>query len=542
MRKSAKIFGEILGFVAIPVLMTVIGCTRQVSVPTAASVPVLTSTPTISPTPANTSTFTGTPTPSSTATSTITNTPLGPTSTPTNTATVTSTATITNTPTVTATSTVTNTPTATGTSTNTGTPTSTPTVTPTPTPNPNLISDFEAGNLNSDPGPNGTWNGTWVASDDGSAPITAMAVSPGAYGSSSYAMQVTCGPVTNYANVALLFTTPASSSNSTNLSAYTGVVFDAMAGAGSGSLISVGFSDVDTNPAGGVCTSCYDIHQTSACLSASWTPVTIYFDRLRQAGWGVPQAAFNSSKVYSMQIALPTGSNMNFEIDNLRLISSADPGLSLTTSDISDFQTGSAILNPGLLGEVAGASGFAEYVGNGSTQLPIVQCGGDGDAFAAHMDGSFADPANFSYPSAQLQCNFNNGTAYYDCSAFNGVIFDMLVSAMGPAPLTFTFNALPAGVVPTAANGTCTANCYDTFTTGLASPASWTPVTIAFSSLVRAGSWGNPVTCSGNACSYNVFNDGCNNKCLMQFSWQAASNNIAGTYNFNWKVDNVTFY
>lgn len=553
MKKCMEVAAQLTGMVG-ALTFLVLGCTRNISVTPVASNVALTATSTntvitSTPTSTLTTTLTATGTPTQTATSSptpvVTSTPTNS-PTQTDTATVTNSPTITNTPTMTATLTITNTPappTSTATVTPSNTPTGTPTVTPTATSNPNMISDFESGTLNSNPGPGGTWNGTWTASDDGSATITAFAATPGAYSTSSYAMQVTCGPVTQYANVVLYFNTPKTTSSYTNLSAYTGVVFDAKANAGSGSLISVGFSDVDTDSAGGICTTCFDIHQTSTCLSASWAPVTIYFDRLKQAGWGSPYpVAFNSSKVYNMQFSIPIGTAMNFLVDNIRLINTPDPGSSLGSSYITDFETGSGALNPNLTGLPAGAAGFAYYVGNGSTQQPIVQCGGYNSNFAARMFGSFVDPANSSYPSAQLQCNFNNGTTYYDCSAFTGVQFYLLVAAMGPAPLTFTFNALPASVVPTGANGTCAANCYDTFTTGLASPAAWQAVTIAFSTLARAGTWGNPVSFMGNPCSYNVFNDGCNNKDLMQFSWQAASNNSAGTYNFDWKVDNVTFY
>jgi hypothetical protein len=470
---------------------------------------------------------------------------------------VTDTFTFTNTPTNTFTFTNTNTNTNTFTPTNTptftftSTPTATPTNTATNTPDPNLIEDFEDGDTQISPA-SGGFNGFWNANSDNSpgsnispaAGAWADATSPG--DGSTYAAHVTCGPVTSYANFGFTFMNP---SAAVNLSAYTGIVFDVKMDAGSGSnILRVSVSDVDTDAAGGVCSSCSDYHSGNVCMSTSWQSVTIFWNQLAQAGWGNPQAAFKPAQIYGVFFQFPQNKAMGVWVDNIRLTSAAAPP-ALTNKNVSDFDfnTGGTNLNSNLAGLLAGNLGWTTYVFDNSIQLPFVQCGGNSPnlsgnttAFAAHVAGTMASDGG--YRSANISANFYNGAGpytYYDISSYGwtGIKFDINVVTM-TSPLSFSF-FVPLSTTTQGAPGTCAASCWDHFGYSAlpAAGSGWHTVTIPFTSLARGG-WGGALT----PCSNTVFNDGCNNKNVLQFQWAAAAGTNVGSYAYDWWVDNVTFY
>ncbi len=83
-------------------------------------------------------------------------------------------------------------------------------------------------------------------------------------------------------------------------SMYKGVAFRARIGAGSSTKVRFTVSDVNTEPAGGVCKNCYNHFGADLTLTSEWADYRFDFEKLAQAaGWGdkfreiVPNAVFS---------------------------------------------------------------------------------------------------------------------------------------------------------------------------------------------------------------------------------------------------------
>lgn len=440
----------------------------------------------------------------------------------------------------------TDTPTYTLTPTDTAAPTDTPTITPTPTPgsNPLLIDDFEDNDGQVSPGPVSlSFDGYWNANNDGSSPISPVTWvdAAGGAGGSNYAAHVTSGPVTSYGGFGFNFKNPI---GLVDLSGYTGVVFDVKMDPGSGNNLRVSFSDVDTDPAGAICTGgvCNDYHGSKVCMTTSYQSVTVFFNSLAQAGWGSPQRAFKPDQVYGMYFQFSQNVDMGVWIDNLRLTTAAPPA-PLSSSYISDFDFngGGTSINPSLTGYVAGNAGWTTYLGGMISQiLPFVQCGGYNSNFGARLAGSFNDPGGV-YNSAALTANFYNGATYFNMTGFIGVDFWIKVDVM-TASLSFaipTSKTVPAG---NGGDGFCGGSCWDHFVNYSmpAAGAGWTHKTLLFNAAnFTRGGWG-PASLA--PCSNTNIHDGCNDLKVMQLQWSAGSGGVAGTYDVDFTVDQVTFY
>ncbi|HVZ79655.1 MAG TPA: carbohydrate binding domain-containing protein [bacterium] len=557
-------------------------CTRDISVPVSPS--FTQSTPTGTPTNTGTSTFTVTNTPTFTFTNVPTNTstftftttntftftftptfsptdtPGGNTSTPTNTGTNTATSTATGTPTDTFT------PTQTPTNTATSTATSTPTNTATNTPDPNLIDDFEDGDGQISPG-SGAFNGFWNANSDGTAgsniyPAAASWVDSSAPGNgSSYAAHVTCGAVTQYANFGFTLMNPAAAAD---LSAYTGIVFDVKMDVGSGSLLTVAVSDVDTDMAGGVCSSCSDYHSTKVCMTTAWTPVTVFWNQLAQAGWGVPQAAFKPAQIFGVYFQFPTATNMGVWIDNVRLTTATAPGPEPNTR-VDTLPAGSVLNNPSLTGLPTGTQGWNNYfIGDGGYIIPtvanIIQCGGYVSTFRARNFGHISiTNGPGSYHSYVMTDVLNAGGPLFDVSGFTGIKFYLNNNNGTPTsggPLSSYFYVMIQETSAAGDGGNCSAHCYDHPGVDLTSyrGMGWTLVTAPFTSInwcnVAGGyTYGSPpappgggASCGGWGTTGNLGNypTGLQNVTNFQFASTSGGNNVE--VDIDLSVDDIEFY
>jgi endoglucanase len=104
-------------------------------------------------------------------------------------------------------------------------------------------------------------------------------------------------------------------------SKYTGISFFAKKGSASASsAVRVKVPDRNTDPTGGVCTSCFNDFGADLTLTTTWTKFTIPFSSMAQlAGWGAPRPAhIDSTGVLSVQFQVTApGAAYDIWIDDL---------------------------------------------------------------------------------------------------------------------------------------------------------------------------------------------------------------------------------
>jgi hypothetical protein len=198
-----------------------------------------------------------------------------------------------------------------------------------------LIADFEDGfgHVQQIPGVRG---GGFYAANDGTGTQTpgaglseAPAASPENHCSGAY---VFCSKGSGFTKWGALIgtdvgVTEASVKKPFDASAYSGISFAIKSNSGTPTM-KVKFPDKDTAPEGGLCDknessgtkACYDDFLSTVPLTASWTPVTIKFSSLRQAGWGMPATAFDAKTLYSLQLQFDQLVDFDFCIDDLMFI------------------------------------------------------------------------------------------------------------------------------------------------------------------------------------------------------------------------------
>ena len=172
----------------------------------------------------------------------------------------------------------------------------------------------------------GTGTTIWPASTD-----KFTMSSPGA-NSSSFAARIYCTNSTGtgdiYAGLGLNMLDPKNFYDLTVSGLFTGIQFDAKAGAGSSTAVRFKMPDGDTDPDGGVCGSgtgggkCYDDFGTDLTLSTAWTTYqsTFMSSSVTQVGYGYAPAAFNPSKVSALQWqCTEPGANVDIWVDNIIL-------------------------------------------------------------------------------------------------------------------------------------------------------------------------------------------------------------------------------
>jgi hypothetical protein len=101
-----------------------------------------------------------------------------------------------------------------------------------------------------------------------------------------------------------------------NASKYTGISFYAKKGSSTASsAVRVKVPDRNTDPTGGVCTSCSNDFGSDLTLTTTWTKFTLPFTSLtQQAGWGAPRPAhLDPTGVVAVQFQV-TAAGANYDI------------------------------------------------------------------------------------------------------------------------------------------------------------------------------------------------------------------------------------
>jgi hypothetical protein len=103
-----------------------------------------------------------------------------------------------------------------------------------------------------------------------------------------------------FAGMGFSFTDPKAAYDA---SAYTGVSFYAKVGAGSTADVRLKVPDINTDPAGKVCSECFNDFGADLTLTGEWQNYAIAFASMKQMdGWGAPHpAAIDRSKLYGIQ-------------------------------------------------------------------------------------------------------------------------------------------------------------------------------------------------------------------------------------------------
>ena len=267
---------------------------------------------------------------------------------------------------------------------------------------------------------------------------------------------------------------------------------------------------------------------------------------------------FFSIMIASSSLIMMEGCNEKLATLASIVVTATETATAIPTTQVSDFQSfGTAsngagvIINPTLENYVSGCAGFTTYVNpaapvNGVLNPSAVVQSGYGyssDTYAARVNATWTDPANSTYPAAQMLASLYSGTKWYVIPpGLTGVKFYLNVVTMvsttaAPAP-SFAFQIPLASTVQNNNGGLCSASCYDNFSKSLpTSTAGYVLITVPFSSMARGGVGSSIAPCSQT----NVY-DGCNNQNVMQLEWTSASNNNSGNYSVDYRVDDVTFY
>ena len=216
-----------------------------------------------------------------------------------------------------------------------------------------------------------------------------------------------------------------------------------------------------------------------------------------------------------------------------------NPGL------VINFESGLAV-NPGLAevnrpGNVVAAAGSAALGGSGTTgpSIALVSPGAANTSQCIHVTGSVTDPGNATYPSLQFQVSLDtSGAGFYDAGLFTGVKFYLKVQP-GDTAGKRSFSIPVAQTQPPSAKGTCNLSaspnaCYNDFASSYPNTnGNWQLLTLPFSSLAR-GPYGaaiSPTTLSG-----------LNLQQILMLNWAESNNNVSGTVNVDFYLDEVQFF
>ncbi|HEX2673749.1 MAG TPA: carbohydrate binding domain-containing protein [Polyangiaceae bacterium] len=180
-----------------------------------------------------------------------------------------------------------------------------------------IIDDFEDGDFTVAQlgGRNGNW---YVYSDKTPAGTLGFDVVGIARGASLKGIHTKGKDFTNWGS-GMGVNMQASGTTGYNASAYSGVTFWARAAAAQSVLVV--FPDVDTDPTGGLCTSCDHHYNKAVQVSTGWQRFTVNFADLALEGGTVPQpTAFKPEGLISVQFRFAPGQNYELFIDDLAFL------------------------------------------------------------------------------------------------------------------------------------------------------------------------------------------------------------------------------
>ena len=106
-------------------------------------------------------------------------------------------------------------------------------------------------------------------------------------------------------------------------SAYGGITFWAKKGPGSTGNVRVKIPDANTDPAGKICSECYNDFGYDLTLTEEWKQYTVSFEDMKQGeGWGAPRPNFvDKSQIFGIQwqVADP-GADFDIYIDEIAFV------------------------------------------------------------------------------------------------------------------------------------------------------------------------------------------------------------------------------
>jgi hypothetical protein len=225
-------------------------------------------------------------------------------------------------------------------------------------------------------------------------------------------------------------------------------------------------------------------------------------------------------------------------------------------SMVCDFENGLAV-NPNLA--EANRPGnhvvkAATIIGTGSPNVTplIVTPGADNTGHCVWMNSPVTDPGNASYPAVEFVMPIEsapltleglpitiNGSpiTVYDASLFSGVQFYLKVMSDDTAGTrSFSIPVLQTSNPP---NGTCNPNassnaCYNNFENVYSNTGGvWQLVSFPFSSFTRQG-YGSAITPPTLS--------GANLQQIVSLMWSEGNDNVKGTINVDFYVDQVQFF
>jgi hypothetical protein len=179
--------------------------------------------------------------------------------------------------------------------------------------------------------------------------------------------------------------------------------------------------------------------------------------------------------------------------------------------------------------------------GYGSGGSAVVSPGAANTAHCFQTFGTVIDKGDNKYPSIQIQIPLEKSasvSAFYDAELFQGVKFYIKVMGDDTAG-TRTFSIPVAQTMPPSNGGNCNPNaasnaCYNNFAVSYANTnGNWVLVSSGFSAFTR-GNYGaaiSPTTLSG-----------ANLQQILMLQWGEGNQNVAGTANIDFYIDEVEFY
>ncbi len=106
-------------------------------------------------------------------------------------------------------------------------------------------------------------------------------------------------------------------------SKFAGITFFAKRGANSTGKVRVKVPDTKTDPAGGVCSECFNDFGFELDLTPEWQRYVIPFDKMRQMeGWGAPHPShIDASKIYGVQFQVNAkGADYDIFVDDIAFV------------------------------------------------------------------------------------------------------------------------------------------------------------------------------------------------------------------------------
>lgn len=102
-------------------------------------------------------------------------------------------------------------------------------------------------------------------------------------------------------------------------SKYVGIRFRAKRGDGATPSVRFKVADVNTEPAGGNCTQCYNHFGQDLSLNSEWTQYEFFFGSMQQRPyWGDPRpASITPNQLYGLNFSVEAGAKFDFWIDDL---------------------------------------------------------------------------------------------------------------------------------------------------------------------------------------------------------------------------------